>query len=214
MIRKAVIFDLDGVIVTTDEYHYKAWKILADEEKIYFDRKINENLRGVSRMESLDIILKKSEKIYTNEQKVQMSERKNLYYKNMLNSLTPKDILPGVMDVLNKLKELGVKTAVGSSSKNAPFILEKIGLNTQFDAVADGNGIKKSKPDPEVFLLAARMLKIDPGECVVVEDAEAGIEAALAAGMKAVGVGAAANCKKIHCGAQTMAYITLDCLLN
>lgn len=190
---KAVIFDLDGVIVSTDDYHYRAWKFMANEEGIYFDRTINERLRGVSRMESLEIIMEKANKEYTNQEKIEMAEKKNSLYRELLNELTPKDILPGVMKVLENLKECRIKIAIGSSSKNTPMILEKIGLKDYFDAVADGNEIKNSKPDPEVFLLAAKKLEVAPEECLVVEDADAGVEAALAGGMKVVGVGAGEN---------------------
>lgn len=186
---KAVLFDLDGVIVCTDECHYKGWKKLADEEGIYFDREINRRQRGVSRMESLDILLEKSEKTYTDEQKKEMAERKNNYYREYIKTLTPEDILPGVMPFCEKLKADGVKIAIGSSSKNTPAILKGIGLDTYFDAVADGNQITKSKPDPEVFLLAAKLVDTDPADCMVVEDAEAGVEAALAGGMDVLGLG-------------------------
>jgi beta-phosphoglucomutase len=192
MSKKAVIFDLDGVIVSTDVYHYLAWKKICDQEGLFFTREINEKLRGVSRMESLNIILGNSERIYAEQGKVELAERKNAVYKELLKSLCPDDILPGVRSFLQKLKELNVRMAIGSSSKNAKYILEKIGLDSDFDAVADGNGIERSKPDPEVFLLAAKLLQMEPNECVVVEDAEAGIDAALAAGMKAIGVGSAA----------------------
>jgi len=186
---KAVIFDLDGVIVSTDDYHYRAWKVMADEEGIYFDKTINERLRGVSRMESLEIILEKADKEYTNEEKVQMAEKKNSLYRELLNELTPNDILPGVMNVLEDLKAKNIKIAIGSSSKNTPMILGKIGLKDYFDAVADGNDIKNSKPDPEVFLLAARKIGMEAKECLVVEDADAGVEAALAGNMKVLAVG-------------------------
>jgi beta-phosphoglucomutase len=195
---KAVIFDLDGVIVSTDEYHFQAWKSMADEEGIYFDREINEMLRGVSRMESLDIILRKSAKIYGMHEKLELAQRKNDFYRELLKKLTPEDILPGVEKVLGELKESGIKVAIGSSSKNTPFILQKIGLSDYFDAVADGNEIKNSKPDPEVFLLAAKKLELSTKLCLVVEDADAGVEAALAGGMKVVGVGAAAYNEKAH----------------
>ena len=190
---KAVIFDLDGVIVSTDDYHYRAWKAMADEEKIYFDRTINERLRGVSRMESLEIILEKAEKIYTSEEKILMAEKKNSLYRELLNELTPNDILPGVMIALEDLKANNIKIAIGSSSKNTPIILGKIGLKDYFDGVADGNEIKNSKPDPEVFLLAAKKLEINPGKCLVVEDAEAGVEAAIAGNMKVLAVGSASS---------------------
>ncbi|HEY8805519.1 MAG TPA: beta-phosphoglucomutase [Clostridium sp.] len=193
---KAVIFDLDGVIVSTDKYHYQAWKKMADEEGIYFDKLINEGLRGVSRMESLEILLRKSQKTYKQNEKDELAQRKNHYYRELLNCLTTKDILPGVSKVLEFLKERGIKIAIGSSSKNTPFILEKIGLESYFHAVSDGNDIKRSKPDPEVFLLAAKKLQVIPEECLVIEDADSGIEAALAGGMKAMGMGSAANNEK------------------
>ena len=188
-----VIFDLDGVIVSTDNCHYEAWKRMADEEGIYFDRSINERLRGVSRMESLSIILERASKPYTDEEKLAMATRKNDYYVQLIQRLTSADILPGAMDTLNTLRELGVKLAIGSSSKNTPIILRQIGLDNAFDAVADGNGITHSKPDPEVFLLAAKLLGLAPQSCLVVEDADAGIEAALAGGMRALGVGFASH---------------------
>lgn len=196
MSTKAVIFDLDGVIVSTDDYHYRAWKSMADEEGIYFDREINERLRGVSRMESLEIILEKAEKTYPDEEKNQMAERKNSLYRELLNELTPKDILPGVMKVLEELKENNIKIAIGSSSKNTPMILAKIGLDNYFNAVADGNEIKNSKPDPEVFLLAAKKLEVAPENCLVVEDADAGVAAALAGNMKVLAVGYASSNSK------------------
>ena len=188
---KAVIFYLDGVIVCTDECHYKGWKKLADEEGIYFDREINQRLRGVSRMESLEIVLEKANKAYTAEEKAEMAERKNNFYREYIKDLTPADVLPGVMDFCEKLRAQGVKLAIGSSSKNTPAILKGIGLDTYFDAVADGNQITKSKPDPEVFLLAAKLVGIAPADCMVVEDAEAGVEAAIAGGMDVLGLGKA-----------------------
>ncbi len=187
---KAVIFDLDGVIVSTDDCHYEAWKRLADEEGIYFDRRINDRLRGVSRTASLEIVLERSERAYTEEEK-KLAERKNNYYKEFIKKLTSSDILPGVMDNLEELKKNGIKIAIGSSSKNTPIILKQIGLDGYFDAVSDGNNITKSKPDPEVFLKAAEMLKIPPENCLVVEDADAGIEAGKRAGMKTLAVNGA-----------------------
>lgn len=185
---KAVIFDLDGVLVTTDECHYTAWKRMADEEGIYFDREINMKLRGVSRAESLEIVLEKAEKIYTAEQKAELAERKNGYYKALIEKLTEADVLDGVVENLTALKENGYKIAVGSSSKNTPIILKKTGLIRYFDAVADGNEIARSKPEPEVFLKAAEKVGVDPCDCLVVEDADAGIEAGKRAGMKTLSV--------------------------
>ena len=190
---EAVIFDLDGVIVTTDDYHYEAWKKIADQENIYFDREINERLRGVSRMESLDIILEKSSKIYNEEEKIELATRKNDYYKNLLENLTKEDILPGILETLNYLENKKIKTAIGSSSKNTMFILNKIDLTNRFDAIVDGTMIKNSKPDPEVFLQAAEKVGIKAEKCLVVEDADAGVEAGKRAGMRVLGVGSAKN---------------------
>jgi beta-phosphoglucomutase len=202
---EAVIFDLDGVIVTTDEYHYQAWKKIAEEENLYFNREVNEKLRGVSRSESLKVILSYSEKQYSEFEQEQMTERKNEIYKTLLQNIGEGDLLPGAYSLINKLKENGIKIAIGSSSKNAKMILEKVGLIHVFDAIADGTDIKKSKPDPEVFLIAATRLQVEPENCVVIEDAEAGIDAALAAGMKAVGVGFAATYAK-----SSLKYLKLD----
>lgn len=185
---KAVIFDLDGVIVSTDDCHYRAWKKMADEEGIYFDREINNRLRGVSRMTSLEIVLEKANREYSEKEKQEMAERKNNYYKELICELTPNDILTGVTEKLDELKENGIKIAIGSSSKNTPIILKQIGLDKYFDAVSDGNNITHSKPDPEVFLKAAEMLNIAPENCMIVEDADAGIEAGKRAGMKTLAV--------------------------
>lgn len=188
---KAVIFDLDGVIVSTDECHYMAWKKMSDEEGIYFDKEINNRLRGVSRMASLEIILERAEKAYSDAEKNEMAERKNNYYKEFITKLTPDDILPGVMKTLEELKQKGIKIAIGSSSKNTPIILSRIGLDGYFDAVSDGNNITHSKPDPEVFSKAAEMLGIAPENCMVVEDADSGIEAGKRAGMRTLAVNGA-----------------------
>lgn len=185
---EAVIFDLDGVIVSTDECHYRAWKKTADEEGIYFDRKINDRLRGVSRMDSLEIVLERAERLYTDEEKVELAERKNNYYKEYIKKLTKDDILSGVNENLAELKANGIKVAIGSSSKNTPNILKYIGLDNYFDVVSDGNNITKSKPDPEVFLKAADMLGVPYEKCLVVEDADSGIEAGKRAGMYTLAV--------------------------
>ena len=185
---KTVIFDLDGVIVSTDDCHYRAWKKMADEEGIYFDREINNRLRGVSRMASLEIVLEKANREYSEKEKQEMAERKNNYYKELICELTPNDILPGAIETLEQLKENGIKIAIGSSSKNTPIILKQIGLDSYFDAVSDGNNITHSKPNPEVFLKAAEMLNIAPEDCMIVEDADAGIEAGKRAGMKTLAV--------------------------
>jgi beta-phosphoglucomutase len=210
---RAVIFDLDGVIVSTDEFHYQGWQRLADEEGVYFDRQINERLRGVSRMASLEILLEKSRRVYSDDEKGGLAARKNGYYRELLKQLSPADILPGAMEVMDELKRRGVKVAVGSSSRNSPTILERIGLGEYFDATSDGNDISKSKPDPEVFLIAAERLGVPPGECLVVEDAEAGVEAALRGGMKALGVGFAAGDDRAHRTAKDLASISVDEML-
>lgn len=193
---KAFIFDLDGVLVSTDKYHYRAWKKTAEDEGIYFDEKINDRLRGVSRMASLDIVLERAEKQYTEEEKIALATKKNDLYRDLLKNLTPADRLAGVTETLEKLRAKGFLLAVGSSSKNTPTILEKIGYGGYFDAVSDGNNITKSKPDPEVFIKAAEMLKLPAEECFVVEDAKAGIDAAKAGGFISVGIGDAAGYDK------------------
>lgn len=193
---KGFIFDLDGVIVSTDKYHYLAWKKIADKEGIYFDEKINNRLRGVSRMASLDIILEKASKKYTPEEKIALATAKNEMYRESLNELTISDRLPGVTQSLNYLKKKGYILTIGSSSKNTPLILEKIGLNSFFDAISDGNNISHSKPNPEVFLKAAQMVNLKPEECVVVEDSTAGIEAACNGGFLSIAIGDAKKIKK------------------
>ena len=203
----AVIFDLDGVIVSTDECHFHAWKQLADSLGIPFDRNSNHRLRGVSRMESLEIILEKSTRRYSSEEKRELAERKNTHYRELLTGLSPADILPGVLDLIKALKQRQVKVAIGSSSRNARTILRAVGLENEFDAVVDGNLITRSKPDPEVFRIAAERLGVSPEECLVVEDADAGVEAGLAAGMKVLAVGSAAG----HAGA-TRSADNLSCI--
>jgi len=187
MIR-GVIFDLDGVLVSTDELHYQSWQKLADEEGIPFDRTVNDRLRGVSRMVSLEIVLEKADRSYTPAEKAEMAERKNATYRDLLQRLAAGDLLPGVAELLEELRERGVKVAVASSSKNATLIMAQVGLADRFDAVVDGNDIQRSKPDPEVFLLAAERLGLPAGACLVVEDAASGVEAARRAGMAILGV--------------------------
>ena len=186
---KSVIFDLDGVIVSTDDLHYRAWKCMTDREGIPFDREINNLLRGVSRAASLEIILRKSQKAYTEQQKTELMQYKNDIYVGLLDGLTNADLLPNVGALLKKLKNAGVKIAIGSSSRNTKKILEKIGLSNAFNAVADGTEIRHSKPNPEVFLKAAEKLHEKPQDCIVVEDAAAGIQAAKAGNMTAVAIG-------------------------
>ena len=194
---KAVIFDLDGVLVFTDQFHYQAWKELADRMGIYFDEAINNRLRGVSRMESLEIILERYQgDPLSPEQKEEMANEKNKRYVQLLNKMKPEDVGEDVRGTLSWLRQQGIKLAVGSSSKNAGFILEQVDLTAAFDAVSDGNHITRSKPDPEVFLKAAEYLGMDPSQCLVVEDACAGIDAAKAGGMTAAAIGDAASYHK------------------
>ena len=178
---KAIIFDLDGVICHTDAYHYKAWKQMADNIDVYFDEEINNRLRGVSRMDSLDIILEKNEgKALSKEAKEKLANEKNKRYKELLKQMSTDDLSKEVSDTLDYLRGLGLKLAIGSSSKNARIILKQIALSDYFDAISDGNNIEQSKPHPEVFLKAAQYLGERPEDCLVVEDAKAGIDAAKA----------------------------------
>ena len=185
---KGVIFDLDGVICFTDRYHYLAWKALADKLGIYFDETVNNRLRGVSRMACLEILLEKSEKSYTPEEKLAMATEKNENYREYLKKMTPADLSQEVKTTLDELRRRGFALAIGSGSANAPTILNRVGLEGYFDAVSDGNCITRSKPDPEVFLRAAEFLGLAPEECLVVEDAVAGIEAARRGGFYSAGI--------------------------
>ena len=194
--KQGIIFDLDGVLISTDEMHYTAWKSIADELGIPFGRKENNLLRGVSRMASLDIILGLGNLSLTEEEKQNLAERKNDRYVSLLRSLTPEAVTQDVRDTLIKLKRRGIKTAVGSSSKNAKLILKLTGLAEYFDAVSDGTNITKSKPDPEVFLKGADYLGLSPQACAVVEDAVAGIDSANAGGFYSISIGDAASYEK------------------
>lgn len=187
--KPAFIFDLDGVLVFTDKYHYQAWKEMADSIGCYFDEKINNRLRGVSRMASLEIILERADRKYSQEEKEALAAKKNEIYRGLLKQMTPKDVTDQVRRTLAALKATGHKLAVGSSSRNTKFILRQVDLTEPFDAVSDGTNITRSKPDPEVFLKAAEFLGEKPENCIVIEDARAGIDAAKAGGMRAIGIG-------------------------
>ena len=193
---KGIIFDLDGVICHTDQYHYQAWKKLADKLGIYFDQEINNRLRGVSRMESFDIILEKYHGQMSPEEKVRYAAEKNDLYRELLKNMTTDDLDPQVKETLDTLRSRGLLLAIGSSSKNAGFILERLGLDGYFDVVSDGNNISRSKPDPEVFLKAAEYLNLQPQDCLVVEDAQSGLEAAIAGNMDCAAMGDAVKCNK------------------
>lgn len=185
----AVIFDLDGVICHTDKYHYQAWKAVADELGIYFDEEINNRLRGVSRMESFEIILERYEGEMSEEEKECWTTKKNDIYKELLKNMSPADLSAEVKETLDDLRANGYKLAIGSSSKNARFILGQLGLGEYFDAISDGNNISKSKPDPEVFVKAAEYVDEQVDKCLVVEDAKAGLQAAIAGGMDCAAIG-------------------------
>ena len=190
MALKALVFDLDGVITDSAELHYQAWKRLSEELGLYFDREQNEALKGVSRIGSFEIILRNNNKLdaYTEEEKETLANRKNEYYKELVETLTEKDILPGIQQLLIDARAMGLKTAIASVSRNAPRVLEKIGLSDYFDTIADATKVKRSKPDPEIFLTCAEQLGVDPVDCIGLEDSQAGIEAILSAGMYAVGI--------------------------
>jgi len=181
------IFDLDGVLTNTAEFHYRAWQQLADEENLPFDRQANEALRGVARQASLLLIV--GDRSYSEAQLQEMMERKNRYYVESIQTITPQDLLPGAVALLDELRQTGMKIAIGSASKNAKTVIEKLGIADRIDVITDGDSVEKPKPAPDLFLYAATQLGLDPAHCVVVEDATVGIEAAIAAGMWAIGLG-------------------------
>lgn len=194
---KCVIFDLDGVLVSTDEYHYLAWKIIADKLDIPFNRDDNMHQRGVSRLESLEVVLRKGDRVFSDKEKVELAEEKNAEYVESLKGKLDKScILEGVLALVKLLKAKNIKMIIGSSSKNANFILEKTELMAFMDGVVSGLDIENSKPHPEVFIKAQKMSGCEPCECLVVEDADTGVDAGLAAGMKVLAVGAAKDNKK------------------
>ncbi|UUI83787.1 beta-phosphoglucomutase [Bacillus halotolerans] len=188
---KAVIFDLDGVITDTAEYHFLAWKHIAEQIDIPFDRSMNESLKGISREKSLENILiyGGAEASYTNAEKQDLLHQKNKYYQTLISKLTPEDLLPGIGRLLRELKVENIKIGLASSSRNAPEILRRLEIIDNFHAIVDPTALAKGKPDPEIFLTAAALLGVSPADCAAVEDAEAGIAAIKSAGMFAVGVG-------------------------
>lgn len=184
---RGFIFDLDGVLTDTAEYHYRGWKRLADDEGIPFDREENEALRGISRRESLLMLLKG--RVYSEEQIKEMMDRKNRYYVESIRAITPRDLLPGVKGLLEEVRAAGMKTAIGSVSKNTGEVVKRLGIRSLLDAIADGYSVERQKPAPDLFLHAAKQLGLKPAECVVVEDAAAGVEAALNGGFHSIGLG-------------------------
>ncbi|WP_147802146.1 beta-phosphoglucomutase [Alkalicoccus halolimnae] len=206
---EGIIFDLDGVIVDTAVYHFRAWKKLADEMGFSFTEDDNERLKGVSRMESLRILLEIGNKEVSEEEKKMLAEKKNKIYVESISGMGKEEILPGVMNFIQELKEEKIPFSLGSASKNAPLILKNIGLYHSFDAVVDGNDVAKAKPAPQVFLLGAEKLQVNPEGCIVFEDAQSGIEAAKAAGMFAVAVGEQAKLKGADYYITSMEHLTL-----
>jgi beta-phosphoglucomutase len=186
---KAVIFDLDGVITDTAHYHYLAWKALAESEGVHFDHAFNENLKGVDRMGSLNLILAGSSKTYSLEQKLALAERKNNQYVELIATMSAADVLPGAFDALASVRAAGLKIGLASVSKNAFTVLDRLGIRDRFDYVVDAALIANSKPHPEIFLNAAAALGVAPEDCLGVEDAVAGVASIKSAGMFALGVG-------------------------
>lgn len=209
-VLKAVIFDLDGVITDTAEYHYQAWKAIAEELNIPFTREFNENLKGVSRIDSLKLLLGQANPPadYSEAEMNELADRKNKLYVELIGSITPADLLPGIDRFLSELREAGIKTGIASASKNAPAVLRSLGASGRFDTVVDVTKLKNNKPDPEIFLTAAASLGVEPGACIGIEDAVSGIDAIKAAGMFAVAIGSGSQFPKAdvvllrHCRAE------------
>ena len=194
----AVIFDLDGVIIDTAHYHYIAWKRLASEFNINLTIEQNELLKGVSRLRSLEIILQLGNVQLSESEKEKLASKKNSWFVEYIESIRPEEIFPGVIELIAAIRSKGIKVALASSSKNAPRVIELLKIRNLFDAMVDGTMIAHTKPHPEIFLLAASLLNTKPSECLVFEDAEAGVEAAIAAGMKCVGVGSPSQLGKAN----------------
>jgi beta-phosphoglucomutase len=195
---QAVIFDLDGVIVDTAHYHYLAWKRLADELGVHFTEKENEQLKGVSRMRSLEIILELGNLHLSQAEKEKLATKKNAWFVEYINAMKPDEIFPGVKELIREIQLNGIKVALASSSKNADTVLNLLNIKNYFNAIVDGTMITHTKPDPEIFLLAAKKLNMPVSSCLVFEDADAGVEAALAAGMKCIGVGSSQQLPKAN----------------
>jgi beta-phosphoglucomutase len=209
---RACLFDLDGVVVDTAKFHYLAWKKLAAELGFDFTEEENERLKGVSRVRSLEILLEIGKVELDPAEKEQLAEKKNTWYLEYIDGIDASEILPGARQFIEHLRANQIKTALGSSSKNARVILRNIGMDEIFDAVIDGTQTTSAKPDPEVFLMGARELRVDPQDCVVFEDAEAGVEAALRAGMRCVGIGSRETLGKADIVIGGLDEMTLDLL--
>lgn len=186
---KAVIFDLDGVITDTAHYHYLAWKRLAESQGVHFDHAFNENLKGIDRMGSLDLILASSKRVYTQEEKLALADEKNCHYQELIATMSSADLLPGAVRALDVVRAAGLRIGLASVSKNAFTVLGRLGITDKFDYVVDAATIARGKPDPEIFLKAARELGVAPEDCLGVEDAVAGVASIKSAGMFALGIG-------------------------
>ena len=208
----AFIFDLDGVLTDTAEYHFRGWKRLADEEGLSFTREDNEHLRGIPRRESLMLILK--DRVYPEEKIQEMMERKNGYYLEFIKEISPRDLLPGARELLEEIRAAGLKNALGSASRNASEVIDRLGIHSLFDAISDGHSVERQKPAPDLFLYAAGQLRLSPAECIVVEDAAAGIEAARAGGFRSIGLGPPERVGKADAVFPSLAGIHLSDLLN
>jgi len=195
---KACIFDLDGVIVDTAKYHYLAWKRLAAELGIDLTEEVNERLKGVSRIESLNIILSMKGLELSSSEKESLADKKNKWFIEYIHTMTPEEIFPGVKELMKEIRSDKIKVGLASSSKNAKAVLELLGIEKEFEVVVDGTMIEHTKPDPEIFLRAASALKTSPSDCIVIEDAESGVEAAIRAGMKCVGIGSPRQLSKAN----------------
>ena len=210
----ACIFDLDGVLVDTAVYHYQAWKKLANSLGFDFSHAQNEQLKGVNRMRSLDMILDWGGITKTAAEREELATLKNTWYVDMINKMSASEVLPGSQELLEQLKSRGVKIALGSASKNSSLILERTNLTHFFDAIVDGNSVTTSKPDPEVFLKGAELLKAAPEDCIVFEDASAGVQAAIAANMSVIGVGEAENLPGADRFIKDLSGVTVDELIT
>lgn len=209
---KAIIFDLDGVLTDTAEYHFQAWKRLADEEGIPFTRKDNERLRGVSRRQSLEFLL--NGRPATEERVQEMMTRKNAYYQELIEQVTPDNMLPGALALLHECRRSGLKIAIGSASKNTRAVVDRLGIGHLIDAISDGYSVGRQKPAPDLFLHAADQLGVPPAACVVIEDAASGVEAAKAAGMWAIGLGPVERVGQADAVFPNLAGLTLKDLLS
>ena len=210
---QAFILDLDGVLTDTAAYHYRAWKQLADEEGIPFNRQDNEQLRGVSRRQSLELLLGDIICRYTEDEKLEMMARKNGYYVEMLEQITVDDFLPGAENLLQDLRARGLKVAIGSASKNTKTVLDRLGILHEFDAISNGHSVTKAKPAPDGFLFAAVEMGVAPEHCAVIEDAASGVQAALAANMLSIGIGPAERVGHAHLRYDSTAKVDLDEIL-